>query len=85
MKNVNITIFKDGENIFNYVSDVIPNIGDFIEIPINYDVVLGQDRFESKKSKLPGKFCVVERTFTCIKNQVALSVVSDDPNKEFLL
>tara|TARA_R100000908_G_C3649147_1_gene81735 strand:- start:173 stop:427 length:255 start_codon:yes stop_codon:yes gene_type:complete len=84
MKNINITIFKDGENIFNYVSDVIPNIGDFIEIPVEYSFHLGQDIYESKKSKLPGKFCVVERTFTCIKNQVALSVVSDEP-KEFLL
>ena len=84
MKNASITIFKDGENIFNYVSDVIPNIGDFIEIPVEYSFPLGQDRFESKKSKLPGKFCVVERTFICNKNQVALSVVSDE-SKEFLL
>jgi len=84
MKNASITIFKDGENIFNYVSDAIPNVGDFIEIPITYDVVLGQDRFESKKSKFPGKFYVIERTFICNKNQVALSVVYDEP-KEFLL
>ena len=84
MKNVNLTIFKDGENIFNYVSDIVPSVGDFVEIPVEYSVHLGQDRFESKKSKLPGKFCVVERTFTCIKNQVALTVVSDE-SKEFLL
>jgi len=84
MKNVNITIFKDGESIFNYVSDIVPEIGDFVEIPTEYDVHLGQDIYESKKSKFPGKFCVVERTFTCIKNQVALSVVSNEP-KEFLL
>ena len=84
MKNINITIFKDGTNIFNYVSDIVPNIGDFVEIPIEYSVHLGQDRFESKKSKLPGKFCVVERTFICDKNRVALTVVSDE-TKEFLL
>ena len=33
MKNINITIFLGSTQLVEYVADIVPNVGDMVEIP----------------------------------------------------
>lgn len=68
MKNIEIRIIKDGTELYKYISDIIPNVGDMIEIPKMDE--------NQKILECAGTYCITDRTFLTSNNRIKLHVDS---------
>ena len=52
MKNITITIFFLGNSIHEYVTDIIPNSGDMIELPDHNRYIVTDRVFVASKNRV---------------------------------
>jgi len=74
MKNINITIFDGDEILHEYLSDIIPEIGDSIEIPEEYQKHKSNGIYEIIKIKNSGIYDVKKRVFVAHTNKVKIHI-----------
>jgi len=75
MKNIGIKIVLDGIYIFNYVSDILPGLGDMVKVPKTYSSSSGGGQFtQITETENAGTYMVVSRIFIAENNKVILNV-----------
>ena len=80
MKNINITVIKsktpvaDQHVLIEYTADIIPNLGDSVEVPTEQQTLAGQLPPTSTKIEGAGTYLVVDRTFIAVNNKVKIYV-----------
>tara|TARA_R110000796_G_scaffold126793_4_gene241779 strand:+ start:3618 stop:3884 length:267 start_codon:yes stop_codon:yes gene_type:complete len=75
MKNIQIIIKVNYSVIYTYISDILPNEGDYIKIPETFQKHKGAGVYSTEPTESAGTYKVIEpRTFLAENNKVELHV-----------